>query len=139
MSRLYLLDTNVVSESMRLRPSAALLAWVKEHRAELAIGAPTWHELWYGWHRLPVSTRRDFIENYLTKVIAVGMPILAYDDKAADWHARERARLVSAGQTPPFVDGQIAAIAATNELTLVTYNAADFRAFAGLTIMDWAY
>jgi tRNA(fMet)-specific endonuclease VapC len=65
------------------------------------------------------------------------MPILPYDADAADWHAAERARLAFAGRVPPFVDGQIAAIAVTRGLTLVTANVADFRPFAGLTVIDW--
>jgi len=49
----------------------------------------------------------------------------------------ERARLAALGRTLPFVGGQIAAIARTNNLVLVTANAVDFRDFAGLTIEDW--
>lgn len=65
------------------------------------------------------------------------MPILPYDEAAADWHARERARLVAAGRTPPLLDGQIAAVAAVNDLVLVTSNVRDFRGFDGLRIEDW--
>ena len=39
------------------------------------------------------------------------LPILDYDRRAAEWHARERARLEAAGSPAPFVDAQIAAIA----------------------------
>ncbi|MFN8635054.1 MAG: hypothetical protein U0893_14455 [Chloroflexota bacterium] len=70
--------------------------------------------------------------------MVAAMRILPYDSAAADWHARERARLAAIGQTPPFVDGQIAAIAVTNGLTLVTANVADFRAFAELIVVDWS-
>ena len=56
---------------------------------------------------------------------------------AADWHAAERARLTGLGRTPPFVDGQIAAIAHVNGLVLVTANVADFRHFADLSVEDW--
>ena len=49
----------------------------------------------------------------------------------------ETARLVSIGMTPPFIDGQIAAIAATNGLTLVSANLADFSVFEGLQLEDW--
>jgi predicted nucleic acid-binding protein len=35
------------------------------------------------------------------------------------------------------VDGQIAAIASTNGLTLATINVADFANFTDLTIQDW--
>ena len=38
---------------------------------------------------------------------------------------------------PPFADGQIAAIAAVNDLLLVTRNTADF-AYFGIEIEDWA-
>ena len=48
------------------------------------------------------------------------MLILPYDDGAAEWHARERARLSSKGLTPSFVDGQVAAITVVNGLILVT-------------------
>jgi tRNA(fMet)-specific endonuclease VapC len=41
------------------------------------------------------------------------------------------------GRVPPFVDGQIAAIAAVNGLTLVTRNVRDFRRFAGLPVVNW--
>jgi tRNA(fMet)-specific endonuclease VapC len=51
--------------------------------------------------------------------------------------ARERARLVAQGATPPFTDGQIAAIAHVNELTLVTFNDTDFRQFQGLRVLSW--
>jgi tRNA(fMet)-specific endonuclease VapC len=40
--------------------------------------------------------------------------------------------------TPPFADGQIAAIAAVHGLTLVTANVADFRPFKGLQVRRWA-
>jgi tRNA(fMet)-specific endonuclease VapC len=39
---------------------------------------------------------------------------------------------------PPFVDGQIMAIATVNELVLVTLNAADYASFAGAPVEDWS-
>lgn len=66
------------------------------------------------------------------------VPILDYDRDAAEWHARERARLVSKGQTPPFVDGQIAAIAHIHDLILVTSNVQDFSRFKGVRVQSWA-
>ncbi|MGK7882028.1 MAG: hypothetical protein AB4060_18295 [Crocosphaera sp.] len=41
------------------------------------------------------------------------------------------------GKTPAFVDGQIAAIAYTNQLILVTNNVSDFQDFQGLQIENW--
>jgi tRNA(fMet)-specific endonuclease VapC len=63
--------------------------------------------------------------------------LLPYDSRAARWHAEERARLQAKGLTPAFVDGQIAAVAATNNLTLVTRNVSDYKRFRGLKIVSW--
>lgn len=64
--------------------------------------------------------------------------ILPYDEAAAKHHAAERARLEESGTTPPFVHGQIAAIARVNELVLVTGNVKDFAPFTGLKVENWA-
>jgi tRNA(fMet)-specific endonuclease VapC len=41
------------------------------------------------------------------------------------------------GKPPPFVDGQIAAIAKVNDLVLVTSNRSHFELFEGLEIQNW--
>ena len=133
----YLLDSDVVSEPTRPAPSAKVLDWLARHEGESAIAAPVWHELRFGCERLPPSRRRDSIESYLAEVVLPSLPIFDYDQRAAEWHARERARLAKVGQTPPFVDGQIAAIARVNDLTLVTRNQRDFRWFQGLRMERW--
>ncbi|MBC8160187.1 MAG: hypothetical protein H7Z42_03125 [Roseiflexaceae bacterium] len=45
--------------------------------------------------------------------------------------------MAALGRTPPFADGQIAAIAHTNQLVLVTFNTADYADFSGLNLEDW--
>lgn len=137
MTLRFLLDTNVISEPLRPTPNLRLLDALRRHQSEAAIPAVAWHELWFGCRRLPASAKRSAIEAYLTGVVAGAFPILPYDDRAADWHAAERARLAQAGQTPPFADGQIAAIAHTQELTLVTLNGLDYAGFQGLQLADW--
>lgn len=137
MSTRFLLDTNIVSEPLRPRPKTKLLEQLQRHRSEVAIAAIVWHELWFGCMRLPLSAKRNAIETYLNEVVAATMPILPYDERAAEWHAEERARLVAAGKTPTFIDGQIAATAHTNELTLVTLNVSDYHAFGDLSVTNW--
>ncbi len=137
MSVRFLLDTNVLSEPMRPRPDVRVLRQLEEHQEESAIAAPVWHELLFGWERLPSSPRREQIGSYLRDVVRATLPILAYDTAAAAWHAAERARLQAEGRTPPFVDSQIAAIARINDLVLVTANGADFADFADLKLEDW--
>lgn len=110
---------------------------LREHGGECAMAAPTWHELKYGVARLPKGKRRTILESFLEHVIAPTILTLPYDDRAAEWHALERVRLERSGKTPPFVDGQVAAVAVTTGLPLVTGNLKDFRVFRGLKAFNW--
>jgi tRNA(fMet)-specific endonuclease VapC len=132
----FLLDTNVLSEPLKPTPDVGVMQHLREHRQELATATLVWHELLFGCYRLTSSTRRTAIEQYLSQVVEL-LPMFPYDEAAAAWHARERARLVSLGKTPAFVDNQIAAIAQVNHLTLVTANIADFVQFDGLNVVNW--
>ncbi|MCP4689663.1 MAG: type II toxin-antitoxin system VapC family toxin, partial [Desulfobacterales bacterium] len=118
-------------------PDKSVLEMLEKHRFEIVTAAPVWHELQYGCYRLPVSRKRELIETFLEDVVRQNMEILPYDNRAALWHAKERARLTSRGKTPSFTDGQIAAVAAVNQLTLVTRNITDFESFSGLTAVNW--
>ena len=133
----YLLDATVVSEPRRPKPAAGIVRGLRAHEGVSAIPAPVWHELRFGCAQLPRSRRRAVIERYLEEVVLASFPVLAYDRDAADWHARERARLSGTGQVPPFVDGQIAAIAYVNGLTLITLNTSHFVGFKGLRVQSW--
>lgn len=137
VSARFLLDTSVLSEPLRARPNASVMRRFHRHRDAIATAAPVWHELVFGCRVLPPSRKRQVIQRFLEDVVRATLPILPYDTAAAEWHAAERARLVGLGQTPPFVDGQIAAIASVHGLALVTANVADFRGFDGLTVEDW--
>ena len=110
---------------------------LQKQQEEIAISAPVWHELQYGCKRLPISRKRSLIESYLAEVVWPTLEILPYDQKAAGWHAEQRALLMAKGLSPPFVDGQIAAIAMVNHLILVTRNTSDFECFSELEVQNW--
>lgn len=133
----YLLDTNVLSESVKTSPKKTVLKSIERYQHEIVTAAPVWHELYFGCQRMPVSRKRKILESYLNDVIKSNMIILPYDERAAEWHAKERARLSSKGKTPSFVDGQIASIAKVNGLVLVTRNTVDFKKFSGLKLENW--
>lgn len=133
----YLLDTNIISESIKSIPSKSVLKKLSRHQHEIATAAPVWHELQYGCRRLPISRKREIIEFFLSNVLKPGMIILPYDESAAHWHAKERVRLSALGKTPCFTDGQIAAIAVVNGLVLVTRNITDFNLFSELKLQNW--
>jgi tRNA(fMet)-specific endonuclease VapC len=133
----YLIDTNILSELSRPKPNPNVVEKFQINLSTIAISSITWHEALFGCHRLPVSRKRQDTENYLLGTIFPTVPILDYDAKAANWHATERARLSEIGLTPAFADGQIAAVASTNKLILVTRNLKDFINFRDLTIENW--
>ena len=135
---LYLLDTNVLSEATRTTPDAGVLTRLRKAGTRIATSAVSWHELHHGLALLASSKKRDAIAAYLESLRHAELPILPYSAEAAEWHATERARLAAKGLTPPFADGQIAAIAHTNKLTLVTRNTSDFKNFSGLKIQNWS-
>jgi tRNA(fMet)-specific endonuclease VapC len=138
MSLCYLLDTNVLSEPARPSPHIGVMTHLERAHGEVATAAPVWNELLYGCFRLPASKRRQTLERFLYEVLAPAVPVLPYDERAAEWHAVERARLGTVGKTPAFVDGQIAAVARVRGLVLVTRNVADYTDFDGIAIEDWA-
>jgi tRNA(fMet)-specific endonuclease VapC len=132
-----LLDTSTVSAAIWKEPDPGVLAQLREHGGECAIGAPVWHELQFGMRRLPKGKRRATLESFLEEVVRATLPILPYDERAAEWHGEERARLERAGRPAPFVDGQIAAIAVTSGIPLVTANPTDFKWLKGLLVLNW--
>lgn len=132
----YLLDTAILSEPMRPAPQASVLAAFERHAGSLATATVVIHELEYGIARLPSGRRRRELADYLQVLLASDLEVLPYTTAAARWHGGKRAELESEGRKPPFVDGQIAAVAAVNDLTVVTPNRADFEPF-GIPVTSW--
>lgn len=133
----FLLDTNILSEPTKPRPNAQVIERFAENSGQFAIASVTYHELMFGYLRLPESRKRRELEAYMRQNIEEVLEILPYDDTAARWHAIERTRLIQLGKTSAYVDGQIAAVAAVNDLTLVTRNTSDFQYFHDLKIVNW--
>ena len=133
----FLLDTNILSEPLRPYPNQSVMHKIWENQQKIATASVVYHEMYYGMASLTVSRRRSMIEAYLRDEVLAKLPILGYSTEAAQWHATERACLKQLGKTPPFVDGQIAAIAAVNDLVLITRNQSDYQEFRGLKIENW--
>ena len=134
---MFLLDTNVLSETLRPQPDSGVMHGLKRHRRELSTAAPVIHEILCRALRFPARAKRKAVMHGVEHVFRKTLDVLPYDRRAAEWHARQRARLTNEGRTPAYVDGQIAAIAAVNGFTLVAHSVAGFAAFEGLTAEDW--
>jgi len=110
---------------------------IEANSSSLALASVTWQEILYGMYLLPPGKRRDRIEDYLSHRVLPALPIIAFDENEAQWQAQQRARLRQIGKQPSYPDSQIAAIAAVNNLVLVTRNVDDFADFEGLRIQNW--
>ncbi|HMU87549.1 MAG TPA: type II toxin-antitoxin system VapC family toxin [Agitococcus sp.] len=132
----WLLDTNIISEAIKPIPDSNVINNLTLYSYQIAIAAPVWHELNYGLLRLPDGKRKDMVKKYLENVVST-LTILPYDDVAAKCHAELRSIAQAKGQIIPFVDGQIAAIAISHNLTLVTRNLQDYRMIEDLKISNW--
>lgn len=133
----YLLDSNILLEPARLKPDDNVLQQFADHDGEYATAAIVCHELVYGCELLAASKRRKQLQSYLAMLLANSLNVLPFDQATADWYAKERTRLQRQGQTCAYADGEIAAIAAIQNLTLVTRNTQDFGNFQNLTLQNW--
>lgn len=132
----FLLDTNTLSEPLTKFPNPEVMAHIQCHSEEIALSVISWQEMLFGMYRLEQGKRRQQIEAYLHHCIRGVLPILPFDQAAAQWQAKQSANLVARGLTPAYADIQIAAIAVSNKLTLVTRNLQDFNEL-GLTVENW--
>ncbi len=137
MSARFLLDTNALTEPARAAPDRGFARQFELHRQSLAIPSPALHEALYGLFRMPPGRHRDQVDDYLHNVLLPTVEVLPYDDEAARWHAAERARLEAAGTPVSFADGQVAAVAARFDITLVTNNQRHFSRFQGIRVLNW--
>ena len=133
----FLLDTNTLSEPTKPSPNAQVMRLLVENSGQIATATVAYHELVFGYVRMKKSRKRREVEAYINRNVEGVLQLFPYCDAAARWHADERARLEKQGKTPPYVDSQIAAIAAVNNLTLVTRNITDFQHFQNLALENW--
>ena len=133
-----LLDTNVVSEPLRLTGDVAVLNWIDAQIIEtLYLSTISLSELRFGIAALAPGKRRDTLHTSLEQRILplfVGR-ILPFDAAASEAYAVLRARARAQGRAIAPADGYIAATAASHGLIVATRDTGHFEA-AGLTVIN---
>lgn len=131
---MYLLDTNVLSELMRVRPNPHVEARFESEPEDLFTSAICIEEIRFGAQIGPPGNKlweraESDVPPYVT-VLALdqALAILA-GDLRAEWKAR--------GTPVGYADGLIAATATAQGLTLVTRNVRHFDHVEGLNLANW--
>jgi predicted nucleic acid-binding protein len=132
------LDTNVLSELMRRRPTARVVRWVDQQDASaLAITAVTVAELLYGVARLANGARKTELAVAVDALVREDFAgrVLPFDIAAAAHYAELVAERERRGRPVSVSDGQIAAICRSHGAGLATRNVSDFDK-TGITVLD---
>ena len=125
-----ILDTNVVSEPLKLKPDAAVLNWLDAQDPQtLYITTINLAELLAGIELMPAGRKRTALKSALDSQI---MPlfdgrVLQFDAKAAAAFAQINANVQSRGAAISFADCAIAGIAKVNTFCVATRNVRDFK------------
>ncbi|MEN6627351.1 MAG: type II toxin-antitoxin system VapC family toxin [Candidatus Sumerlaeia bacterium] len=130
---MYLLDTNACIRFLN-KSSKKLLDRIRsEDPANIALCSITKAELLYGArHSMKIPENLRLLERFFAPFVS-----FPFDDLCADHYATIRAELAAQGNPIGPYDLQIAAIARTHDLTLVTHNTREFSRVIGLRLEDW--
>lgn len=130
------LDTNVVSETLRITPDARVLAWLERHDAELTLPTVVVGEIAFGIEKIRPDQR--------AKRLAAGLDewrkrfagrVFALTEEAAMAYGTLMGQASRRGQPISAQDGMIAAIVAVHGGALATRNTADFNRL-GISLVD---
>ena len=136
----FLLDTNIVSETVKAKPEPVVLEWLeRQSPAELFLASQTIGELVRGAAKVTEKARRERFMKWIEEDLSRQFEnrILAFDDAAARIWGQLMGDGDRTGRTPSAADTQIAAVAIDRELVLVTRNVKDFERFHLEVLNPW--
>jgi len=132
------LDTNVLSETLRPEPDARVRKWLAaQSRAALFTTTFTRGELLYGVRLLAESNRKSSLLAAVRAIFDQDLAgqVLSFDSDAADAYAEIAASRKTAGKPISQFDAMIAAIARSRGAGLATRNVKNFVQ-CGIDVID---
>jgi len=136
----FLLDTNVISETVKPEPNPRVLHWLSEQNpAELFLTAQTIGELVRGAKKFYQGKRRSQYLEWIRQDLPLQFEgrILPFSTPAAITWGDLMGGGDRSGRTPAALDAQIASIAICHDLVLVTRNEKDFKYFDVSVVNPW--
>ncbi|HKO06242.1 MAG TPA: type II toxin-antitoxin system VapC family toxin [Alphaproteobacteria bacterium] len=136
----FLLDTNVVSEWVKPRPNAGVVAWLAEvDEDRVFVSVVTLAELRYGIERMAAGNRRRRLDEWLRDELPLRFEgrILSIDEAVADAWGKVVAQSEALGRRMSAIDAFIAATVEVHGLTLVTRNVSNFAPTLKAILDPW--
>ncbi|AFZ43291.1 PilT protein domain protein [Halothece sp. PCC 7418] len=128
-----LLDTNICIYIIKKQPPSVLERLQDYQVGEICISTITLYELMYGVYKSQLlEVNRQAIRQFVSP-----LEVLPFDEGAADWCGYIRAILEQEGKIIGPMDLQIAAIALSYSLTLITNNEKEFKRIKQLNVENW--
>jgi predicted nucleic acid-binding protein len=136
----FLLDTNCISEAVRVRPDPNVENWVRAVDQDLLyLSVLTLGEIRKGLAGLAQGKRRTRLETWLEVELQVRFSgrILPINASVADRWGLLEADAKRNGKPLSTIDGLLAATAVHHNLTIVTRNVADFNGISVPVLNPW--
>jgi predicted nucleic acid-binding protein len=136
----FLLDTNCISELVRVDPDRRVMEWMDAaDESLLYLSVLTLGEIRKGLASLAQGKRRTRLETWLELELRARFArrILPIDAPVADRWGLLAAQAKVKGTTLPVIDGLLAATALHYNLTVVSRNAADFASTQTPVLNPW--
>ncbi len=132
------LDTNVLSEAMRVSPDERVMAWLGALGTDGAIATIVIAELGYGIERIRPAERAPRLAKVLAELVRLyGGRIHSFDLASAVIYADIMGKAARSGRIVQPPDGMIAAIAIRHRATVATRNIRDFEALGVKVVNPW--
>ena len=132
-----LFDTNVLSELVRPRPDARVVAFVRAQNDPF-ISVLTLHELTYGAERAPAPARRAKLIAWIGALRAqFANRIVIIGENIAEQAGRLRAAAEGQGRPTEAIDSLIAACALARGAAVATRNVDDFGVLGVPVVNPW--
>lgn len=134
-----ILDTNVLSEPLKLRPAPKVLAWLDEQNAEtLYISTISYAELRTGVLKMPAGRRRETLMANINQVLALFRDrTLCFDIESAEHLAQIAVECERIGKPATAPDAYIASVAAAHGFAVATRNVGHFEHTGVRVINPW--
>lgn len=131
------LDTNLISEPLKSKPSPKVMEWLDSQSAEtLFITTITRAELRIGVLKMPNGKRKDTLATQIERVLDLFKDrTLVFDTAAADKLAAIVVHCEKAGKRATAPDAYIAACAAARGFAVATRNVRHFE-HTGVRVID---